>query len=122
MDTKKIIPSLIGFADGEIESYSRLSMALTVLVKAWNESYMHVLFRDVIQVRDCGLGELPDFCVETVETDFLKSALRANYKVIPSSHPYKEFLFLSVDDEPRLQIVASSFEIFYDPDVRDKEG
>ena len=122
MNTKKKISSLIGFSDGEIESYSRLSTSLTVLVKAWDESYIHVFFRDVIQVLDCGLGELSDFSVETAETDFLKSALQVNYEVIPSSHPYKEFLFLSVDDEPRLQIVATSFEIIYDPEIQSKDN
>ncbi len=101
----------IGFADGEIEGYTKEGAQLKVHVRAWNESSIEFVFGDVVRVLDDGAGEISDVCLEISQTEFMSAALAIEYEQVPSDHPYKEYVFLDIDDVPSLRIVAATVEV-----------
>jgi hypothetical protein len=102
----------IGFADSELKGYRRVGTVLSVEIHAWNDKHVEVSFRDVIGVRDSLAGSFSDFVQDSpASASTLKDALARNFESVPAFHPYCVYSFLNLEEEPSLEIVASSCEI-----------
>lgn len=107
----KPLPCDVGFADAELDHYLKTHSQLKVIVRAWNQKKIELVFQDVIQLLDQGIGEIANVCRETRQTDFLISALETTYESIPATHPYQEYVFLDHNDSKVLTVVAKSVEV-----------
>lgn len=104
----------VGLADSEFKGYSKDESRLKVHVRAWNDTNILFVFDDVVRVLDNGVGEISDACLEMSPSEFMSEALRIEYETIPETHPYKEFVFLDIDDCPALIVVAAAIEVTSD--------
>ncbi|WP_417380013.1 hypothetical protein [Gimesia sp.] len=107
----KPLPCDVGFADAELDHYLKEQSQLKVIIRAWNQKKIELVFQDVIQLLDQGIGDIANVCRETNQTDFLISALETTYESIPATHPYQEYAFLDHNDSKVLTVVAKSVDV-----------
>ena len=107
---KKSLKFAIGFSDSELLSYQQKSGKFTAFLKMWNGVEIQIEFSEVTGVNDLGVGDISNF-VEDENTPFLNSILSKVYEIAPTSHPYRSFQFLDLDDNPVLEIIAVSLKI-----------
>lgn len=108
---EKSVPSEIGFADGEIESYQKVADVLTVRVKAWNERLLEVTFRDVLRLSDFDAGDIHDLRELSGESDFYKKALDHVYDSRPDVVPYRHYSFIGIEGDGVLDVVAETVAV-----------
>ena len=108
----KSIEYEIGFSDSEITSYCRSGDGVIVQLVTWNEIPLALTFKDVIALKEIGLGDVADICEADAGSSFLTEALGYLYEdVVDPAHGYHHYLFLNGDDDPALEVVAQSLEI-----------
>lgn len=100
-----------GFADAEILEYHRNRDDCNVVVKTWNDRFVKIRFLDVVGVNDIGIGDIRGIFEVDGSTTFLENVLAQVYTSIPATHPYRQFQFVNLDDEPYLQVVAAGIEL-----------
>lgn len=105
------LPFNVGFADAEFDHYIKELSQLKVIITAWNQKKIELVFQDVIQLLDQGIGDIADVCVETSQTEFLIAALKNMYEDLPESHPYQEYVFLNNADSCSLSVIAASVSV-----------
>ena len=117
------VESDIGFADGELVSYSRTSDGEAVVsIRAWNEREIQLSFDGVIAVVDHDVGEIADVvCDHPRAEEVLYAAIGRLYEKRPNHHPYRSYSFFNSDEEAVLVIVAERHEISY-PQARVPEA
>jgi hypothetical protein len=54
---RTLVPSEIGFADGEVLNYSREGSEFKVMVKAWNDAVVKISFTNAIGICRLRRGE-----------------------------------------------------------------
>ncbi|WP_417390623.1 hypothetical protein [Gimesia sp.] len=101
----------VDFADAEFDHYIKEHSQLKVIITAWNQKKIELVFQDVIQLLDQGIGDIADVCVETSQTEFLIAALKNMYEDLPESHPYQEYVFLNNADSCSLSVIAASVSV-----------
>lgn len=103
----------VGFADSELESYVYLKDDDKVVVKirAWDNSFLEIVFFDPILFIDRSCEAISQFGRKKAPNSTLIEALKKNYETIPANHPYLLFQFLDLDDEPCIEIVSTSYQI-----------
>lgn len=104
----KPLPCDVGFADAELDHYLKEQSQLKVIIRAWNQKKIELIFQDMIQLLDQGIGDIADVCMETTQTDFLASAINTMYECVPTTHPYQEYVFINNEDSCSLSIIAAS--------------
>ena len=109
------VESEIGFADSEVEKYSRTSGGqIVVSVRAWNQRQIEVTFEGVIAVADHDVGEISALvCDDLRSEDVLQIAIGRLYESPPRQHPYRAYSFLDHDDGLSLVIVAEAHHLRY---------
>ena len=104
----------IGLADSHLESYWRTNGDLVVVVRAWNEKQVRLVFRDVIFVRDRCAAEFADLVTGVErEDEALEAGLACAFEKPPAVHSYAAYAFKNADDVKTLEIVASGHSISY---------
>jgi hypothetical protein len=101
----------IGLADGCVEGCERTDTNLAVLLKAWNEQMLRVVFHEVLLVRDFVPGDVSGLYEYDGNTELLGTALSYTYDKLPDSHPYRHYVFLNNDGQPCLDIVAAGMKV-----------
>lgn len=110
-DMKHEINYKIGFEDSEILSYSRESDEITVRLKTWNESIIHIQFSEAIGLCDYGIGDVSEFVKEDNLTEFKIKVFQNNYETPPIKSEFFLYQFLNLEDVTSLEIVAKSYFI-----------
>lgn len=102
-----------GFADAEILEYRRNRDDVTVLVQLWNDRKVAITFADVVGIKDIGTGDISEILEVEGSTTFIEKVLSQVYEQRPATHPYHEYHFLNLDDEPCLRVVAAGIDLSY---------
>jgi hypothetical protein len=109
---RKSIRFEIGFADAELDSYTREADSLVVILVVWNAQRVRLKFDHVLMVVDRNLGEVSDFCQVVGESALLLESLGRYYEgAVPQGHPYRHYQLLNSDDYPALEVIAGSIDV-----------
>lgn len=100
-----------GFADSEFVSYQRKHAEFTVIIAAWNNKLIEIVFSDVEGILDYGLGDISDFVEETEKDAFFEKILSLVYVSVPDDSPYRLYKFLDLDGQTALEVVASTVNV-----------
>jgi hypothetical protein len=104
-------PLQLGFADGEIVEFRRTGTTCDVTVRLWDERVVRIRFEGVLGLTDSGGWGLTDLVVSDGQND--PEFRRVIGRIYDSNSPQGEklYVFLDVDEEARLAIVASSCSV-----------
>jgi len=108
---QRSLPSEIGFSDGEVVSYRREGDELAVVVKAWNERKIALIFKSVASFSDYGAGDISDVVEVDGSSSYMDQALKRIYEAPPANHEYHHYQFLDVSGAPVIEIVATSAKL-----------
>jgi hypothetical protein len=108
---KQRIQSQIGFSDAEFRSYAKDNDNFTVVVEAWNQAHLKVIFFGVIGIIDRNIGSISDLVMDTDESEFVMESIALMYDRPPTIRSYNLYQFLDLDDRPVLEVVALRLEI-----------
>ena len=102
----------VGLEDSKLLSYRREGDLLTVVLLAWNETRLHLVFKDVILFLDRNYGDTSALRELHDGSELLGQALSDSYDgMVPSGHPYKHYQLLNLDDLPALEVISGALEI-----------
>ncbi len=111
---KHFIDFEIGLSDSELIFYKKEGENLIIKVLLWNDSFLNMVFHDVVRVLDNDINSISSFCEVIEENVFLREALCRLYEEkIPENHPYRHYQFLDDDDQIALEIACESNEYYF---------
>lgn len=102
-----------GFADAEILEYRRNRDDSEIIVKTWNDRRIHIRCLDTVGIKEIGIGDICGVFEVEGPSPFLEEVLSQVYEERPTTHPYRQYYFLNLDDQPCLQIIATGIEVEY---------
>lgn len=87
------VKTAVGLADGEIARYEKSDAAFVVHIKAWNESFIRITFKDVLLILDSIAGNISGLYLHKGKTDLMKKAFACACDKCPIAYPYKHYVF-----------------------------
>lgn len=110
---KNIVFENIGFADSEFSSVtlSERTGDLRIALISWDEKEIIITLENPIQLTYKLGSVVSNFFQIQDETPFLIEALSREYEKIPSSHPFKLYQLLDINDFPLIEVVAESVKV-----------
>jgi hypothetical protein len=105
----------VGLADSHLASYERTATGLAVVVRAWNERTVKLLFHGIIFVRDRCAGEFAElYRGADPDDEALQMALAVAFDKPAAVHPYVIYAFTNPDDIRSLEVVATGHSVIYE--------
>jgi hypothetical protein len=105
------IPHSVGFADSELSSYSREGDRLTVILQAWNEQPIGLVFDEVLAILDLAAWQIDDLRESDGRgSPLFEQALQRHFEQIPDQHAFRLFEFVDPSDTVVLAVVGTKVE------------
>ncbi len=100
-------------ADSELLSYHfvRDSNTLRIKFQMWDGGIIKIYFYDVILFVDHCINNINGFYQNTENGKLMDDALKATYEITPTSHPYKLFQFINLDNNPCIEIICNDIQV-----------
>jgi len=110
---KEINPD-IDFADSTYKSCELSNSQLKLNIISWDNKAIEIMFSNTILLH-YRIGSFVSKCCETNNIELINEAINRYYEIIPTSHDFKSFTIVDIDDKIMFEIVAEDAKITKSP-------